>query len=282
MKQLLPLAVLLLMLSIGMSLDREQVVANWRRLTISIWFRLLLATFIIPPVLALLLGKFLALGQAATAGLFLIGVAPGAPLMTRGLAKKGHDLHLAAAYQIWAALLVPVMIPLLVAAGGWLYSRDLWVRPQELIRIVAIQQLAPLAAGALIARFLPTVALRVNRPLAFVGNFLLAVVLIALLIKLGPVVKSTSPWIFVAAILLAAGCLAGTRVLIGRGNPHTSTFAVGNVNRHVGLALLVSGQLIHIPKALPAIAAYALAAPLVMALWTRFTPKTTFRSSTHD
>jgi hypothetical protein len=40
----------------------------------------------------------LALGE--TAGLFTVGVAPGAPLLTRNLARKGFDMHLAASYQV--------------------------------------------------------------------------------------------------------------------------------------------------------------------------------------
>jgi BASS family bile acid:Na+ symporter len=273
MKHLLPAAVLLLMLSIGMSLDRERLVAIWRRLTVSAWFRLLLATFLVPPALALALGKLLPLGPAATAGLFLVGVSPGAPLMTRGLAKKGHDLQLAAAYQIWAALMVPVMIPLLVFAGGWLHGRDLWIPPRELLAVIATQQLAPLAAGAILSHFLPSLAGRLRSPLALIGNILLAIVIAALLIKLGPVLTGTSPWIFIAAALLASGCLAATLLLLGWRKPDSPTFALGNVNRHVGLALLVSGQLLHIPRALPAIAAYALAAVLVMTLWTKLAPR---------
>jgi hypothetical protein len=77
---------------------------------------LLAATFFVPPLLA---WRLLPLGGVATAGLFLIAVAPGAPLMTRGVAKKGFDMQIAASYQVWGALLTPLLVPLLVAFGGW-------------------------------------------------------------------------------------------------------------------------------------------------------------------
>jgi len=82
----------MLMLSIGMSLSPRQLLANWRRLTTSLWTRLLAATFLLPPLLALTLGHLFSLGGAATAGLFLIAAVPGAPLMTRGAAKKGFGI----------------------------------------------------------------------------------------------------------------------------------------------------------------------------------------------
>ena len=101
MKLLLPSTVLLLMVSVGMSLNWTQFLANWRRLTLATWAKLLAATFIVPPILALALGSLLRLDRGALIGLFLIAVAPGAPLMTRVVAKRGFDMELAASYQLW-------------------------------------------------------------------------------------------------------------------------------------------------------------------------------------
>lgn len=53
MEFLLPIAVSMLMVSVGMSLSPRQLLENWRRLTPSLWARLLAATFLLPPVLAL-------------------------------------------------------------------------------------------------------------------------------------------------------------------------------------------------------------------------------------
>ena len=70
MNYLLQAAVLMLMVSIGMSLSPRQLMEKWRRLTPSVWARLFAATFLVPPLLALALGRLLPLGGAATAGLF--------------------------------------------------------------------------------------------------------------------------------------------------------------------------------------------------------------------
>src|SRR5271157_2576826 len=101
-----------------MRLRHGEVIANLRPMRWGQWIGLLLASFIVPAALALLLGRVLPLKLAEMAGLFLVGAAPGAPLMTRNIAKKGFDMQLAAGYQLWGALLIPVMIPLVVFTAG--------------------------------------------------------------------------------------------------------------------------------------------------------------------
>jgi predicted Na+-dependent transporter len=59
MSYLPSIAVLLLMLSTGMSLNWRQFVENWRKLALGAWARLLLVTFILPPVMVLLLAQVL-------------------------------------------------------------------------------------------------------------------------------------------------------------------------------------------------------------------------------
>jgi len=258
------------MLSIGMSLSLRQLIENWRKLTPSLWIRLLTATFIIPPLLALGMGWILPLGAAATAGLFLVAVAPGAPLMTRGVAKKGFDRHIAASYQVWGALLAPLLIPLLVAGGGWLYGRQIWVSPMKLLWVIARQQFLPLLAGMALMRFLPAFCTRSKRVLNLAGNTLLTVALVAILFKLGPALKQMSPWIGVAALLLAAGCLFSVRLLLGGSSSTVQALSISNANRHVGMALLMVGQNLHDQRPVPAIAAYALAATLVMGIYAKF------------
>ncbi len=269
MKYLLQGTVLMLMVSVGMSLSPRQLLDNWRRLTPSLWGKLLLATFFVPPLLALALGHLLPLDGAATAGLFLIAIAPGAPLMTRGVAKKGFDMQIAASYQVWGALLTPLMLPLLIAGGGWLYGRDIWVPPMKLLAVIAQQQFAPLVAGMALMWLAPAFSMRVQRMLNLVGNTLLLVMLAAMLYKMGPALMKASPWVALAAPLLAAGCLLAVRLFLGQRNATVQTLSICNANRHVGLALLLSGQQIHDQRPIPAIAAYALAAALVMGLYAK-------------
>jgi len=270
MKFLVSCVVLMLMLSIGMSLSPRRLVENWRRLTLSLWVRLVAGTFLVPPLLALALGSLIPLDGPAMAGLFLVAVVPGAPLMTRGAAQKGFDLQLAASYQVWGALLTPVFVPLLVASGGWWYGREIWVSPMKLLAVIAEQQFLPLIVGMTLMWLAPAFSTRAQRILNIVGNTLLLVILVVLLCKIGVVLWKESPWVIVAVLLLATGCLLGMRLLLGRPSATVQTLSVCNANRHVGLALLLSGQQSPDERAVPTIAAYALAALLVMWLYAKF------------
>ena len=214
MKHLLPITVLLLMVSVGMSLNWTQFLANWRRLTLATWAKLLAATFIVPPILALALASLLRLDRGALIGLFLIAVAPGAPLMTRVVAKRGFDMELAASYQLWGAFLTPIMIPLLVAAAGWLYGRNIWVSPLKVLAVIAQQQFVPLLIGVALMYFAPAFSTKIRSPLNVIGNALLMVTLIVLLVKMGPALKEVSPWVVIAVLLLAVGCIAASFAIL--------------------------------------------------------------------
>jgi bile acid:Na+ symporter, BASS family len=148
-------AVATLMISVGMSLRVAELGANLGRLTWLAWVRMLLATFIVPAALALIFARLLRLERGELVGLFVVGAAPGAPLLTRNLTRQGFDLHLAASYQLWASLMVPVMIPIVVAAAAKLYGRDIWISPLLLLNQIAVKQLVPFAAGIAVAKFAP-------------------------------------------------------------------------------------------------------------------------------
>jgi bile acid:Na+ symporter, BASS family len=261
---LIPIVVGLLMVSVGMSLSLRELAASLRRLTWLAWLRMLLATFVIPALIALLLARVFRLSRAELAGIFMIGVSPGAPLLTRNLARKGFEMHLAASYQVWAALMIPVMIPILVASAARLYNRDVWISPAVLLWQIAVKQFLPLGLGMVIANIAPRGSKKYQPALNTLGNVTFVIILGLALFKLGPALKDITPILPVVCLLLAMGSISAVW-LIGLRDPIVRrTFAICNANRHVGLALLLSSQYLHATRALPAIACYALIAPLVM------------------
>jgi len=275
MRSLLPIAVFLLMVSVGLGIRLNEVFANWRRHTWGTWLLLVTATFVIPSALALGLANFFHLTLGETAGLFLVGAAPGAPLLTRNMARRGFDLHVAASYQLWAGLMVPVMIPPVVAVAGKLYGHQIWIPPIVLLGQIVEKQFLPLGVGILIAWYAPKIGEWCGPTLNTVGNVLLGVMMAAVLFKMGPELKLITPWVPVAVVLLAVGSIGAMMVVRMSSGVVRQTFAVCNANRHVGLALLLSGQYIHAKNALPVVACYALAAPLVMFLYVKIYPAAT-------
>lgn len=269
MHLLLPFAVSILMISIGMSLNLRELAANWRDLSLANWLKLLLATFIVPPVVILILVRILPMDPSEQIGLFMVAVAPGAPLLTRNIAKKGFDMQLAASYQVWGALLTPLMIPLIVAATGKLYARDIWISPLDLIEQIAEKQFVPLLAGIALTYFAPRFSRKMERGFNVLGNAILTFFIVAILFKMGPALREVTPLVFVAAALLALTCMFSVFLLRSRTRTAAFTLALSNTNRHVGLALLLSQRYLHHKDALPAVACYAIVAAILMTLMAR-------------
>lgn len=266
---LVPAAVMMLMVSIGMSLKPRGLLAGWRSLSLKSWAWLLLFTFLLPPAVALLLARVLSLDPAARAGLFMVAAAPGAPLLTRNLARRGFDMHLAASYQVWGALLTPLMIPVTVYAAARLYDREVWIPPRVLLLEIAEKQFAPLLLGLVLAAALPRLSARLQPVLNALGNVLLTLILIVLLVKLGGGLRTVDPWIVPGSLALGLFCLASVLLLPGADERVRATLGTSNVNRHVGLALLLSERYLQHRDALPAVACYGLAAVLIMTVFAR-------------
>ncbi len=273
MKLLLPIAVFLLMVSIGMSLRPSHLFQHWRRLIGGNGFRLLLATFIVPPAIALVLYHSLPLDFGEGVGLFMLGVVPGAPLVSRIAAKRGFDMQLAASYQVWAAVLVPAVLPIVVYAAAQLYDRDVWISPLVLFRNIAQNQFVPLLIGLVLMHFVPVFSARIQPAITVVGNALLLVMIVAALWVMRGELASITVWLFVASVLLAVGSILAITLLLRADAETVKTLALCNANRYVGLALLLARNYTKARHAIPAIACYALIAPLIMFIFARLVRK---------
>lgn len=269
MQVLLPIAVFLLMVSIGMSLRIPDLLAHWKRLWGWPWVRLLVATFVVPPAVALVMFRWMPLDFGEAVGLFMLGVAPGAPLTSRNAAKRGFDMQLAASYQVWGALLMPLMIPLVVYASAKLYERDVWIPPRLLFANIAEKQLLPLLVGLALMYFAAGFATKIQPAVTVTGNVLLLVMIVAVLWKMRAALAAITPWVVVAAFLLAACSMLAIPLLLQADAETNKTLALCNANRHVGLALLLAGEYLKARNAIPAIACYALVAPVVMLIFAK-------------
>lgn len=262
------------MISIGMSLHVAELMSNWRKLTWGGWLRLLVATFLAPAAVALALARIFPLTLHETAGLFMVGATPGAPLLTRNLARRGFDMHLAASYQVWGAVLTPIMIPLMVFCAGRLYDRNIWIPPRVLLLQIVEKEFLPLLVGMALMHFAPAFCAKAQAPVNRLGNGVLILVLGIMLWKMGPELRAVTPWIILAVLLLLISSIAAMHLLIKGDSVMVRTFAVSNANRHVGLALLISGRYMHSRQALPVVACYAIAVALFMTMAPKiFRPK---------
>ena len=151
-------------------------------------------------------------------------------------------------------LMIPIMIPVIVFGAGKLYNRDIWIPPRELLGQIILKQLLPLAVGMRIARVAPKQSPRVQPVLNTVGNIVLTIVLMLGLLKLGPALKAITPALPVVALLLAFGCVSVVWLMALSDPIVKHTFAISNANRHVGLAVLLSGEYLHSTRSFVVIA----------------------------
>jgi len=264
MKLLLPASIFILMVSVGMSLKLSELIANWRALTLSAWTRLVLATFILPALAALILARVFFLTLPETGALSMVGATPGAPLLTRNLARRGFDMQLAASYQVWCGALTPIFIPVMLWAAAKLYSRDIWIPPRVLLLQIVEKEFLPLLVGMMLMRLAPTFSKKAQRGMNMVGNLVLTLVFALLLWKMRADLATVTPWIVLATFLLMVASIAAMHFLV-RADPVTvRTFSVSNANRHVGLALLLVNRFKSTHAALPVIACYAILVALFL------------------
>jgi BASS family bile acid:Na+ symporter len=272
MQLILPAAIFVLMVSVGMSLHLHELADNWKRLSWTAWLRLVLASFILPAAIALILARIFPLSLHDAAGLFMVGATPGAPLLTRNLARRGFDMQLAASYQVWSGMMTPILVPPMLWAAARLYDRYIWIPPRVVLGQIVLKEFLPLLVGMALMHFAPRFSKKVQRGLNIVGNLTLTLVFIALLWKVGPELKTVTPWIVLATLLLLIASVAVMHLLMRADRVAVRTLAVSNGNRHVGLALLLSGRYLHSRNALPVIACYAILVAILVVLSPRLFP----------
>jgi len=102
-----------------------------------------------------------------------------------------------------------------------------------------------------------------------VGNTILFAFMAIILFKMRSELTHITPWVAVATLVLAAGSMLIVPWIMRTEAVRDQTLSICNANRHVGLALLLSGQYLHSKNALPTVACYALVAPLVMWLYSK-------------
>ena len=116
------------------------------------------------------------------------------------------------------------------------------------------------------ARFLPEFSAKAQIWMNRIGNAVLTFGILAMLWFMREALKGLLTWwLPLGALLLALGSIAAIRVLVPTVDLLSRrTLEICNANRHIGLALLLSGHYLQAKGALPAVAAYALIAPFVM------------------
>lgn len=270
LKIALQAAIAMLMVSLGLETPHQALLQLWRRPRLLAGC--LIAAFVVVPVAAYLVIQLIPLSYAARAGIWVVAITPGAPMIYRGAIRRGTaQAGLAASFQVTVGLLVIVLAPMWLATISLLTGGEYRMPAVAILRQVATIQLIPILIGLGIHNWLPGAVEVLGRTLAKVGNLTLLGLVVALLVVLGPrVVTSTALWTVLAVVVVAGAAVAGGHCLAGPDPSSRLTIGKANAQRNLGLALAIAGW--NLPEQMPSIvlvvAVYVMVSLLVAAVYT--------------
>lgn len=175
--------------------------------------RSLLAVLVIAPALAIVLVRMLDLKPEVAIAIVALSISPLPPLLPNRGAKAGGEPEYGLALVVILAVLA---VPVILASAEvlqLLFGRDYATTPWAIARLLILSVLAPLSAGMAVARFRPSTAVRLAKPLRQVQRWLLPTAMIALVVSAAP----------------AMWTLIGNHTLITLGAFVIGAFTVGNL-----------------------------------------------------
>ena len=229
------------MLQAGLGCDyRELLTALKNR---SCMIRVVLANFVVVPIIGLVAVRAFALEDLIAVGILLMAIAPGVPFlpMLAGAKNGGHEglaTALAVLLPAISIVTVPLMAPLVLPVNA-----EAHIALASFIVNLVLLQLFPLIIGLYIRERAPNAAPRLIRVCMLVVVIALVVVLVALAPRMGEAFVALYGSRGLLAILLIVLLSAGTGWIFGGSETHyRNTMTLSTIMRNFGLALLVTGQ----------------------------------------
>lgn len=234
------------MLSLGLSLTLPQILNPLK--DVGFVLRVLLANFVLVPLVAYLLTRIIPLDPSLAIGLILLATVAGAPFLPK-LAEisKGNiplSVGLMVLLMVVTVFYAPIVLPLLLPG--------VQVNPLEIARSLIILMLIPLAIGLFIHARYESIAESLQPYMAQASSTtLLMVFVLMLVLNIQSVVNTVGSGALLAALLLIAASLCIGYVLGGQLRDVKLVSALGTAQRNVAAAMVVAtGNFSNDPKVL--------------------------------
>jgi predicted Na+-dependent transporter len=222
------------MLSLGLSLTWRQIFDPLRNL--GFVMRVLLANFLLVPLVAYLLKTVIPLDPSLAIGLILLSTAAGAPFLPKlAQVSKGNiplSVGVMVLLMVVTVFYMPLMLPLLLPG--------VQVNPLEIARSLVILMLIPLAIGLLIhARYKPIADSLQPYMAQASSTSLLMVFVLMLVLNIQSLLDTIGGGALLAALLLIGASLG---IGYGLGGPQDVKLvsALGTAQRNVAAAMVVA------------------------------------------
>ncbi len=234
---LVPLFVISTMLNVGLTQKLPAILGHLRNLPFVL--KMLLANFILVPLLTIVILNLVSFDPALKAGLLLFSLSAGAPILIKLTQVSENRLALGAAIMmlliIGTIVYLPLALPLILTG----ITVDAWAITRSLL----LQMLAPIVLGLLVVQFLPDLAQTVQPWIARLGNITLYVVIGATLIGYFPNMLGIvgTGAILVGIVIVAAAF--GLGYLMGSGKDHLEDVGgLGTAQRNTAAGLIIATQ----------------------------------------
>lgn len=253
------------MLGVGLALTVNQILAPLRNLRVV--SLALLGNFVLMPLGAFVIARFLRLDEPLGVALLLLGTAAGAPFLP--LLARISKGNLAYAVGLMVLLMVvtvaymPLVLPLLLEGVS--------VDPLKIARSLVLLMLVPLAIGLLVKARLSGVAASTQPFLNKLSTLSLAVLIVLLLITNAQNVVNLfgTRGILASILFIVVGCGVGW-VLGGPGADMKSVSSLGTAQRNIAASLVVGGQNFDDPLVVVMVVVVAIVGLLILMSFGRF------------
>src|SRR5262245_47481282 len=255
------------MLGVGLALTVNQILAPLRNLRVV--SLALLGNFVLMPLGAFVIARFLRLDEPLGVALLLLGTAAGAPFLP--LLARISKGNLAYAVGLMVLLMVvtvaymPLVLPLLLEGVS--------VDPMKIARSLVLLMLVPLAIGLLVKARLSGVAS--TQPLLNkLSTLSLAVLIVLLLITNAQNVVNLfgTRGILASILFIVVGSGVGW-MLGGPDSDMKSVSSLGTAQRNIAASLVVGGQNFDDPLVVVMVVVVAIVGLLILMSFARFLAK---------
>ena len=258
-------SVIAMVFAIGLNVALGDLLQLFRRPGLLV--RSLLSMFLVMLVAAVLVATFADLRRPIEIVIVALALAPIPPLLPKKQKKAGGEAGYIYGLVVAASLFAIVWIPLAITLLSRITDAPLSAALSEIVNIVVVMILAPLAAGALVGRFAPAFAGRAQTPIARLASLVLLAGLVLMLVKSWrPMLDLVGNGTLMAlAGFVLVGLVSG-QVLGGPRSEDRSVLALATATRHPGIAYYLATLNFPQEKAIPAAVLLYLIVSAILAL----------------
>lgn len=234
---LLKITVTIIIFGIGLDSTLHDAVRLFRHPALLL--RSLLAMYVLVPLAAVGLVILLPLPPGAEAGLLVLAVSAGAPLLPRkllGIGDGAYTFSLVTVSSVLAVILVPFWLEML----GPLFPRLPRLAPERTALILGESFFLPLLAGMAVRRFFPKFAAWTGgRVVGLAGLAMTLAAVVLLAVNWHVVLEVRWQGIAALALLILMALVIG-HLVGGPQEENRSALAVACATRHIGVAVAVA------------------------------------------